>query len=104
MPIAVESGNELAAGKLRPVRPPPGGPGSSAIPMVLQVPEERLPLGTHRRRIGRIALVEVLDIPGVAAIEERGAGKSGIGILAGHGASDWKVWCEPIAPDWGRAS
>src|SRR4029077_4270224 len=31
-----------------------------------------------------VAGIEILDVVGVATVEERGAGKSGVGVLTGH--------------------
>ena len=83
----VERRDQLALRALRPVRPLPGraagGLGDLGA-VVLQALEERLPLGVDRVGIGQVAGVEVLDIGGIAAIEERGEGEGGVGILAGH--------------------
>ena len=86
-PIAVERGNELAARALRPVRQLPRWP--LRVPhdigaLVLQALEERLPVGIDRLGVGLVARIEVLDVVGIAAIEERGAGESGVGVLTGH--------------------
>src|SRR5262249_55998450 len=76
-----------AGGQLRRVRPLAGwamAVSSAAGALLLETLEEGLPLGPDRGRIGLIAGVEVLDVASIAAIEERGAGKGGIGILTGH--------------------
>jgi hypothetical protein len=86
-PVAVECRDEFAALRLRPVRLLPGGAVRAAGDVggaVLQARKEGLPLGVHRARIGLIAGVQVLDIGGVAAIEERTLGKGRIGVLARH--------------------
>src|SRR4029077_1185201 len=72
-----------------PVRPAPRRAARIASDVggiVLQALEERLPLGIDRLRIGFVAGVDVLDIGGIAAVEERGEGEGGVGVLAGHGA------------------
>src|SRR5262249_61701343 len=52
--------------------------------VVLQALEERLPLGIDRVGDGLVAGVEVLDVVGIAAVKERGAGEGGVGILTRH--------------------
>ena len=88
-PVAVERRDEIAARQRRPIGP---GPRRAVRVLfnvgsvVLQALEERLPLGIDRLRIGFVAGIEVFDIGGIAAIEERGEGEGGVGVLAGHGA------------------
>ena len=90
-PVAGERRDQFALRALRPVRPPPGRAGRGLADLgtaVLQALEERLPFGIDRGGVGQVAGVEVLDIGGVAAVQERGQGEGGIGVLAGHsGAS-----------------
>ena len=52
--------------------------------VVLQALEERLPLGIDRGGVGFVAGVEVLDVVGITAVKERGAGKGGVGVLTRH--------------------
>ena len=52
--------------------------------VVLQALEEGPPLGVDRGRIGLVAGMEVFDIGGVAAVEERGAGERRVRVLARH--------------------
>src|SRR5580704_11395512 len=88
-PVAVERRDKIAAGQRRPTRPAPRRAVRILFNVggaVFQALEERLPLGIDSLRIGFVAGVEVLDIGGIAAVEERGEGKGGVGVLAGHGA------------------
>jgi hypothetical protein len=41
-------------------------------------------LGIDRGGVGLVAGVEVLDVVGIAAIKERGAGEGGVGVLTRH--------------------
>jgi hypothetical protein len=54
--------------------------------VVLQALEERLPFGVNGFGIGFVTRVEVLDVRGVTAVEERGEGESGVRVLARHKA------------------
>ena len=86
-PIRVERGNELAARARRPVRQLPGRPASALEDvgaLVSQALEKRLPFGIDRRRVALVAGIKVFDVVGIAAVEERGAGEGGIGVLTGH--------------------
>ena len=94
VPIAVERGNEFAARRLRPVRPLPGRPAGALEhigAIILQALEECLPLGVDRLGVVLVAGMEVLDIVGIAAIEEGRVGEGGVGILTGHarGPAGW---------------
>ena len=87
VPIAIEGRDEFAARRLRPVRPRPRGPFGALEhigTIVLQALEECLPLGINGLGIVLVAGIEVLDIVGIAAIEERRMGEGGVGILTGH--------------------
>ncbi len=53
--------------------------------LVFQALEKGTPFGVDGRRIGLVFGVEVFDVGGVAAVEERGVGEDGVGVLAGHG-------------------
>ena len=88
-PVAVERRDEIAARQRRPIGPAPRRAARvhfNVGSVVLQALEERLPLGIDRLRIDFVAGIEVFDIGGIAAIEERGEGEGGVGVLAGHGA------------------
>src|SRR5215813_2190344 len=52
--------------------------------LVLQALEELLPLGIDRGGVGLVAGIEVLEVVGIAAVKERGAGEGGIGVLTRH--------------------
>ncbi len=85
VPVPVERRDEIAARQRRPVRTPPGRPFGilSDIPrIVLQALEERPPLAVHRLGIGLVARVKLVDVVGVAAVEEGRAGEGRIGVLA----------------------
>ena len=89
-PVAVERRDEFVALGRRPVGPSPGRPArvlGYVAGIVLQALEERLPLGVDRLRIGLVARIEVFDIRGIAAVEERGEGEGGVRVLARHGKS-----------------
>jgi hypothetical protein len=47
--------------------------------------EKSAPLGVNGGRIGLVFCVEVVDIGGIAAIEERRFREDSVGVLAGHG-------------------
>ena len=86
-PIAIKGGNQIAALRHRPAGFLPGrtaGVLFDVAGVVLQALEEGLPFGIDRGRIGLVAGIEVIDIGGITAIEERGERKSGIRILARH--------------------
>ena len=68
----------------------------STSAIVFQALEERLPLGVDRLRIAFVAGIGILDVVGVATVEERGAGKSGVGVLTGHARVLWLgLWVHP---------
>ncbi len=86
-PVAVERGDELAVGMDRPVGPRPfraARLGDHVRLVVLQALEEGLPVGIHAGRIGLIPCVELLQILGVATVEEGGLEKRVVRVLAGH--------------------
>ena len=86
-PLAVERGHQVAVRAQRPVRLLPGGAARALDDVgavVLQAGEKLPPLGIDRGRVALVFGVEVFDVGGVAAVEERGAGEGGIGVLAGH--------------------
>jgi hypothetical protein len=92
LPVAVERGDEFAARGLRPVCPLPRRPARARRDgggVVFEALEERLPFGVERRRIGLITGVEVLDVIGITAVEERGAREGGIGVLTRHAQVLW---------------
>src|SRR5690348_5579038 len=87
LPTGIQRAGECIRGKRRPVRPLPRWPLRVALDVaaiVFQALEKRLPRRIERFRVGLIAGVEVFDIGSIAAIEERGTGESGIGVLARH--------------------
>src|SRR4029453_2214370 len=61
-----------------PRAPPPGGA------LVLQALKERPPFGIDRSGVRLIAGIEILDVVGIAAVQERRAGESGVGVLPRH--------------------
>ena len=72
-PIAIESRDEFAIGGDRPVVALPGrsfGALQNRFPVVLQPLEEIAPLARNRCRIRLVAGVQILDVVGIAAIEE----------------------------------
>src|SRR5262249_30107009 len=86
-PVSSQRGNQLIAWGLGPVRSPPGRTGSCLGDLrtsVFQALEKGLPFRVHGTGIGEIAGIKILDIGGVAAVEERSQGEGGIGVLAGH--------------------
>ena len=86
-PVAVERGDEIVVRTHRPVRRLPGrafGALGDRRAIVLQALEEIPPFGVDSGGVLLVAGVEVFDVGGVAAVEERGAGKKGVGVLAGH--------------------
>ena len=52
--------------------------------VVLEALEERLPLGIDRLGVGLVAGVQIVDVRGVGAVEERSESESGVRILARH--------------------
>ena len=87
-PLAVERRDQIAVGTHGPVRLLPGGPARAFDDvglLVLQALEKGPPLGIDRGRIGFVFGVEIFDVGGIAAVEERRVGKDGVGVLAGHG-------------------
>src|ERR1039458_6554960 len=89
-PLPVERGHQVAVRTQRPIRFLPGGAARAVDDVgarVLQALEKLPPLGIDRGRVALEFGVEVFDVGGVAAVEERGAGEGGIGVLAGHGCS-----------------
>ena len=82
----------------RPVRLLPGWAAGFLHDLgavIFEALEERSPILIDRLRVGLVAGMKVLDIVGVAAVEKRGAGESGIGILSGHPASPVGKNCDP---------
>ncbi len=87
-PLAVERGHQLAIRPQRPVRLFPGGAARAFDDvglLVLQAAEKLPPFGIDCGGIGLVFGIEVFDVGGVAAVEERSAGKCGVGVLTGHG-------------------
>ncbi len=83
-PVAVQRRDKFAIGDQRPVRLRPRcafGVFLDVAGIVLQGAEEILPLHAHGGRILLVAGVEVLDVVGVAAVEERGKGKLVVGLI-----------------------
>src|SRR5262249_60691694 len=64
-----------------------GGRDVGAV--VFEALEEGLPFAVERRRVGLVAGIEVLDVVGIAPVEERGARKGGIGVLTRHAQVLW---------------
>src|SRR5262249_58219024 len=88
----VEGGEEFAARGWRPGGRLPRRPartGRDGGGVVFEALEECLPFGVERRRVGLIAGIEVLDVIGIAAVEERGAREGGIGVLTRHAQVLW---------------
>ncbi len=86
-PVAIERRGQFAARGLRPVAFAPGraaGELRDVIAVVLKALEERLPFGVDRLRVVLVASVEVFDVGGIAAVEERSEGESCVRVLAGH--------------------
>src|ERR1700730_899106 len=84
-PIAVERRNEFAAGGGGPAGPLPVGPLRSLRDrgaFVVNLREEFAPGGVERGGIANIAILELLDISGVAAIKKRRPRECGIGSRA----------------------
>src|SRR5262249_58761084 len=57
--------------------------------VVFQALEKRTPFGVNRGGDGLVARIEVLDVVGVAAVEETGAGKGGVRVLTRHAQVLW---------------
>ena len=86
LPLALEDRDRAFADD-RPMRLLPRGAAGAAQHVggvVLEACEEGLPLGVERLGIGFVLRIEVFDIGGVAAIEKRGQGESGVRFLTGH--------------------
>ena len=86
-PVARQRGDEIVARRLRPVRQAPGraaGVLEHRGGIVLEAREEHLPLRIDRVGIGLVAGVELVHVGGVAAVQERGKGEGGVGVLTGH--------------------
>src|SRR5262249_12978291 len=57
--------------------------------VVFQALEKRTPFGVNRGRVGLVARIEVLDVVGIAAVEETGAGKCGVSVRPSHAQVLW---------------
>ena len=87
-PLPVERRHQIAVWTQRPIRLLPGSAARAFFNVgrrVFQAGEELAPFGVDRSGVALEFGVEVFDVGGVAAVEERGAGEDGIGVLAGHG-------------------
>src|SRR5262249_30276551 len=87
LPTGIKRIGELISGKRRPIGPLPRWPLRVALDVcafVFQTLEKRLPRRVECLRVGLVAGMEVFDIVGIAAIQKRGAGESGIGVWARH--------------------
>src|SRR6516162_1109914 len=87
LPTGVKRGGEFVGGKRRPIGTPPRWLMRVALNVcafVFQALEKRLPRRIERLRVGLVAGIEIFDIGGITAIEERSTGESGIGVLARH--------------------
>ena len=83
-PVAIERRHQFPIGRDRPVRPGPGcalGILFDIVGVVLKRAEKILPLHADRRRISLIAGIEVLDVVGVSAIEERSQRELVVGLI-----------------------
>ena len=83
-PVAVERRDQFAIGLQRPGRLRPGGALGvlpDVVGVVLQRGEEILPFRVDRRRVVLIGRMQLLDIVGIAAIEERGERKFVVGLI-----------------------
>jgi hypothetical protein len=89
-PVAVKRRDQLAIGLHRPVGLLPGCACSGfadLLRIVLQIGEEGVPLGGHAARIVLEPRIHVLDVVGVAAIQERGLRHDVVGfVVACHGS------------------
>jgi hypothetical protein len=92
LPVAVKRGDELAARGLRPLWPLPGRPARARRyvgAVVFEALEEGLPFAVERRRVGLVTGIEVLNVVGIATVEEGGARKGGVGVLTRHAQVLW---------------
>ncbi len=83
-PVAVERRDQFAIGLQRPGRLRPGcalGVLPDVVGIVLQRGEEIAPFRGHRFRIVLPGGMQLLDVIGIAAIEERGEGKLVVGLI-----------------------
>ena len=72
-PVAVERRDEFVALGRRPTGPSPGGAArilGYVTGIVLEALEERLPLGIDRLRIGLVTRIKLLNVRGIAAVQE----------------------------------
>ena len=106
-PLPVERRHQVAVRPQRPIRFLPGGAARAFFDVgrrILQAGEELAPFGVDRSRVVLVFGVEVFDVGGVAAVEERSAGEGCIGVLAGHGCILAKLqtarrsWRRPVGP------
>jgi hypothetical protein len=112
-PIAVEGRDEFAVHRLGPARPFPGcAPRilDDGLRIVLEGPEEGLPLGIDRGGILLVAGVEVFDIGGVRAVQEGRVVQVLVGVLTchesrslHHGRARWLAVATPMRPCRDRA-
>ena len=76
--------------------------------IVLQALKERLPFGVDRFRIGFVARVKVFDVRGIAAVQKRSEGKSGVRVLARHRRDPelgvWELTADPTSTQQYRIS
>ena len=87
-PFAGQRSDQLAVVVHGPMRLLPGGAAGDLRHLfgsVLQALKEFAPFRVDALRVLVVTGLEVIDVGSVAAIEERGQGKSGIRVLAGHG-------------------
>ena len=86
-PLAVERGDQIAVRADRPVRLFPGRAlralGDVAVSSFSALKNSCHSASTEAGSV-LVSGVEVFDVGGVAAVEERGAGKAGVGVLARH--------------------
>ncbi len=83
-PVAIERGDKLAIGGLRPIFLFPGRTGGVLLHIggiILECAEEVAPVFADGSRIVLIAGVEFLDIGGVATIQERGERHLVVGLI-----------------------
>ena len=86
-PVAVERGRQLVLRRQRPVVAAPGRALGVLLDVgwtVFQALEELLPLGVERGRVLFVAGVDIVDVGGVGALQERRKGKGGIRVLTRH--------------------
>ena len=89
-PLAVERGDEVALRRDRPVWALPRGAlgvGRDGVAVVIQRAEEFAPFGIDAGRIGLVGGIELLDIGGVAAEQERRIRESGVLRRTAHAAA-----------------